>query len=410
MSTPPRIHSGHVPFQGRYTADALEGRRGWVAEQTGAELSALAGAPPPASAVEGNVENHVGYVQLPVGAAGPLRIDGEFAQGTFFVPLATTEGALVASASRGARAITESGGVRVRVLSDQMMRAPSFIFRSLVDSVAFASWVRKEQGAIRAIAESQTRHGKLLSCDPTVLGDTVCLLMSYDTGDAYSANMVMRCNWAVCNYIVSTFPAQSGREIHDHYVDSNMGAEKKISFFMYTTSMRGKRVVAEAKLDRGVMASVLRTTPEDLFEAFVAGITPTAAAGSMGVNVNFANIVAAIFTACGQDIATVPESAQGQLNFRLEPDGLYFGCLMPNLVVGTVGGGTALPAQSAALDMLGCRGTGGAKKLAEIVCATCLALDLSTFSAICSDHFVRAHEKLGRNRPKTGPLGLPPQL
>lgn len=395
-------------MQGRYTEDALAARRTWIEEQTGSGLDALAAQiPPPASMLEGNIENHVGFVQVPVGVAGPLLIDGEFAKGTFYVPLATSEGALVASASRGARAITDSGGARVRVVSDQMMRSPSFIFGSIVDSLAFADWVRMNESSIRTIADSQTRHGRLLTCEPTVLGDTVCLLLSYDTGDAYGANMVMRSNFAVCSYVVSTFPAQTGREILDHYVDSNMGAEKKINFFTYTTSMRGKRVVAEVELKGDVIRSVLRTTPEDLFEAFVAGITPTAAAGSMGVNVNFSNIVAAIFTACGQDIATVPESAQGQLNFRLERDGLYFGCLMPNIVVGTVGGGTGLPSQRACLEMIDCYGTGKAKKLAEIVCVACLALDLSTFSAICADHFVRAHEKLGRNRPKTGRLTAP---
>lgn len=399
--------SDTLPGKGEYTDEALVARRRWIEARTQADLGALSGAVmPPAETFKGNIENQIGAVQIPVGVAGPLLVNGEHAQGGFYVPLATTEGALVASCSRGARAVSESGGATVRVVSDQMMRAPMFVFESLTDSLTFAKWVGDHLAEIHAIAKEQSRHGRLRTVEPVVLGDTVCLKLAYFTGDAYGANMVMKANWAISQWILSAFPAETGIQFWDHFVDSQMGAEKKINYMTYTDSTRGKRVVAECVIRREVMARVLKTTAEDVFEALVSGTGIAMASGVMGYNVNFANVVAAMFAATGQDLATVPESAQGQLNFRLQEDGLYLGVLLPNLVVATVGGGVALPSQRAALESIGCYGAGKALKFAEIVAATVLCLDLSTASAITADHFVQAHERLGRNRPKTGRLHL----
>lgn len=400
-----------VPLKKVYTPEAMVSRRQWTEAQTGAGLEPLSGQHVPAPELfQGNIESHLGYVQVPVGVAGPLLIKGEHAQGVFYVPLATTEGALVASCTRGMRAVTESGGATVRVVSDQMMRAPMFTFETLVHAVAFADWVKAHEGGIRSVAESQSRTAKIISIQPVLLGDTVCLQMSYHTGDAYGANMVMKCSWAACHWIALEFPRQTGIQYLDWYVDSQLGAEKKVNAMTYTTSLRGKRVVAEVHLKRDVMNRVLKVTPEDLFEGLVAGVGPTWAAHMLGCNVNFANVVAALFTATGQDIATVPESSQGQISFRLTEEGMYFGVMLPTVVVATVGGGTGLPSQKASLDMLGCHGPGKAKKLAEIVAAAAMSLDISTYSAIMVDHFVQAHERLGRNRPRTGtgPISLPP--
>lgn len=394
-----------VPGTGDYTQEALQKRQDWAKAQTGID-PALACQPIQPDSLQGNIENHVGFVQVPVGLAGPLLIDGEHAQGVFYVPMATTEGALVASCSRGCRAATESGGVKVRVISDQMTRSPIFLFESLTDSAAFADWIKANVAQIATVAQSQTKRGRLLSLTPVVLGDTVSLMFSYDTGDAYGANMVMKCNFAACMWINQRFPADTGIKPLDWYVDSNMGSEKKVSFISFVNSTRGKKVVAEVHLKRHVIEQVLKTTPEDLFEAYVAGITANGAAGVVGTNVNLANTVAAIFTATGQDIATIGESAVGQMNFRLTEEGVYFGIMMPGLIVASVGGGTALPSQKTYLDMIGCSGAGKAKKLAEVVAAAALCLDLSTWSAIAADHFVDAHERLGRNRPRTGPLRL----
>lgn len=389
-----------VPHKKRYTAEALRDRRRWVAAATGADLAPLSGdAAPAAGLFSGNIESHVGFVQVPIGAAGPLLIDGEHAQGVFYVPLATTEGALVASCTRGMRAISESGGATVRVVSDQMMRAPMFTFDSLTEAVAFSAWVRASVKEIRQVAEAQSRVARLLSLEPMVLGDTVCLQLSFHTGDAYGANMVMKCCWAVCQWIEREFPQATGLKPRAWYVDSQLGGEKKVNAMTYTSSLRGKRVVAETHLRGDVMRRVLRVSPEALFAALNAGMDPTLAAHMLGCNVNFANVVAALYTATGQDIATVPESSQGQISFRLTEDGMYFGVMLPNVVVATVGGGTALPSQRASLEMLGCFGEGKARRLAEIVAASCMALDLSTYAAIAADHFVQAHERLGRNRP-----------
>lgn len=400
-------HAASVPFKKLYTEDALDARRQWASETTGAELSALASLPA-AEAFRGNIESHIGYAMIPVGVAGPLLIHGEFAQGVFYVPMATTEGALVASCTRGMRAVTESGGATVRVVSDQMMRAPMFSFERLTEAVTFADWVTRNAENIKVVAESQSRVAKLLSVVPVLLGDSVCLQLSFHTGDAYGANMVMKCCWAVCQWILMEFHEGTGIPFLDWYVDSQLGAEKKVNAMTYTTSLRGKRVIAEVHLKREVMQSILRVSPEDLFEAFVAGLAPNFASAMLGCNVNFSNPVAAIFAATGQDLATVPESSQGQINFRLTDEGMYFGVMLPSVVVATVGGGTALPSQLAALEMIGCAGAGKAKKLAEIVAVSAMSLDLSTYSAIAADHFVQAHERLGRNRPRTGPLTLPP--
>ncbi len=402
---------GGVPFKRVYTEDALRSRRQWASQTTSADLSALAAdTQPPADLFRGNIESHIGFVQVPVGVAGPLLVHGEHAQGAFYVPMATTEGALVASSTRGMRAVSESGGAKVRVVSDKMMRAPMFTFESLTEAVQFVEWVKENDAQLKGIASSQSRVGRLTHINPVILGDTVCLQLSYFTGDAYGANMVMKCSWALCHWTLLEFPRQTGLAFLDWYVDSQLGAEKKVNAMTYTTSMRGKRVVAEVHLKRDVMKTVLKVTPEDLFEALVAGLAPNMASGMLGCNVNFANSIASIFTATGQDIATVPESCQGQINFRMTHDGMYFGALLPNLVVATIGGGTMLPSQKACLELLGCSGTGKAKKLAEIVTAAAMALDISTYAAIAADHFVQAHEKLGRNRPRTGPLTLPPGM
>ncbi|HEY9900234.1 MAG TPA: hydroxymethylglutaryl-CoA reductase [Pantanalinema sp.] len=397
---PDSVRPASVPHKKRYTADSLRARREWVAEATGAELGALSGEEAPSATLfSGNIESHVGFVQVPIGVAGPLLINGEHAQGVFYVPLATTEGALVASCTRGMRAVSESGGATVRVVSDQMMRSPMFTFDSLVTAVAFAAWVRASVMEIRAVAEAQSRVARLLSLEPMVLGDTVCVQLSFHTGDAYGANMVMKCCWAVCQWIAQEFPAQTGLTPSAWYVDSQLGGEKKVNAMAYTSSLRGKRVVAETHLRADVMRRILRVSPEDLFSALNAGMGPTLAAHMLGCNVNFANVVAALYTATGQDIATVPESSQGQISFRLTDEGMYFGVMLPNVVVATVGGGTALPSQRASLDMLDCFGEGKARRLAEIVACAAMSLDLSTYAAIAADHFVQAHERLGRNRP-----------
>lgn len=397
---PDTARPASVPHKKRYTAEALSDRRRWVADATGADLAPLSGEQAPAAGLySGNIESHVGFVQVPIGAAGPLLIHGEHADGVFYVPLATTEGALVASCTRGMRAVSESGGATVRVVSDQMMRAPMFTFDSLTESVAFADWVRANLAPIRGMAEAQSRVARLLSLEPMVLGDAVCLQLSFHTGDAYGANMVMKCCWAVCQWIEREFPAATGIAPRAWYVDSQLGGEKKVNAMTYTSSLRGKRVVAETHLHRDVMRRILRVTPEDMFAALNAGMGPTLAAHMLGCNVNFANVVAALYTATGQDIATIPESSQGQISFRLTDEGMYFGVMLPNVVVATVGGGTALPSQRASLEMLGCFGEGKARRLAEIVAASAMALDISTYAAIAADHFVQAHERLGRNRP-----------
>jgi hydroxymethylglutaryl-CoA reductase (NADPH) len=397
-----------VPEKNNYSNQAIEARQQWLSQKKNIDLSSLKTNDQVhrGELFQGNIENHIGFVQIPVGLAGPILIEGGYAQGEFFVPLATTEGALVASCSRGMAAITASGGARVRVLSDQMMRAPMFLFPSLLDAQVFSELVFEEQENLEKITKLTSKYARLKGVNPIILGDNVAVQLSFETGDAYGANMVMKSCWAITRHLKGVYKQKTGSAPLDAFVDSPLGAEKKVSSMSYATSLRGKRVVAEVNLTREAIASFLKTTPEDLFETLVAGMAPNMAACNLGFNVNFANVIAAIFTATGQDIATVPESCQGQINYRLTAEGLYFGVLLPNLIVATVGGGTALPSQATCLDILESKGSGKAMQLAEIVAVTCMALDLSTFAAIVADHFVDAHERLGRNRPRTGPLRL----
>ncbi|HEY9766873.1 MAG TPA: hypothetical protein V6C82_10920, partial [Chroococcales cyanobacterium] len=286
MENPP------VPLRKVYTEEALRSRRKWASEATGVNLASISGEKiPSAPLFEGNIESHIGFAMVPIGLAGPVLISGEHAKGVFYLPMATTEGALVASCTRGMRAVTESGGATVRVVSDQMMRAPMFSFETLTEAMVFAAWVRENEEKLRSIAEAQTRVGKLLSAKPVVLGDTVCVQLSFFTGDAYGANMIMKCNWAICQWILSAFHDFSGINFLDWYVDSQLGAEKKVTAKTYASGLRGKHVIAEVHLKREALQRILHVSPEDLFESFVAGLGPNWAVTMLGCNVNFANAV-----------------------------------------------------------------------------------------------------------------------
>ena len=409
--TPPRAAERHdadplaalkVPGRGRYDADARRERLAWLGERTGASLAALAEMRLVPERLSSNVENAVGAIEIPVGIAGPLLFDGAAARGVIYAPLATTEGALVASAARGATAITRAGGVRTRVIAQRMTRAPAFEFASARDAFIFAGWIVEQLDALRECVGQVSRHAMLRSAEPHVAGTTAHVVFSYETGDAAGQNMTTGTTWHACQWILRQLPAL-GVSPTCFLIEANMSSDKKVGSCI-PGGGRGCAVVAECAIDAETLRRVLKVTPGELLRAFAMMQSGAAAAGMATFNVNIANIIAGIFTATGQDIASVHESSLGTLELWSTPSGIAARLVLPGLVIGTVGGGTHLPAQRALLESMGCSGARTVRRLAEIIAGYCLALDLSTMAAISTGEFATAHERLGRNRP-VEPLG-----
>ena len=411
--------TARVPQRGHYTAAAARARLDWVRCHTGAALDETARHGLDPEALRGNVENFVGAVQVPVGVAGPLLFCGEAARGPVLAPFATTEGALVASACRGARALTLAGGVTTRVLGQQMVRAPVFAFESMVHAAQFARWLEGETGALRAAVRTASQRADLVRVQPVVLGRSVHARFCYRTADAAGQNMTTAATHRACRWILQHLPADTG--LTGHHIEGNLSSDKKAGFLSFTDG-RGTRVAAEARISGRVLQDVLKVDARTLLTTWQDFVAGSVAAGLIGLNVNVANTVAALFLATGQDVACVHESAVAHLDLRPDgEDGVYAALTLPALIVGTVGGGTSLPAQREALAMMGCYdartdgaeigGDGKSGRLAEIVAGFALALDLSTLAAIAAGHFAAAHERLGRNRPglgiQTHDLGAP---
>jgi hydroxymethylglutaryl-CoA reductase (NADPH) len=344
-----------------------------------------------------NAENVIGAVQVPMGVIGPLRVNGDYARGEFYVPLATTEGALIASVNRGAKAVTLSGGTRVKIIFDGMARAPVFKLDSIIDVVDFIDWVKKHYEDLKHIAESTTSHGKLISVEPYVLGNNVWLRFIYDTGDAMGMNMATIATEKVCEYIEENF----GRA-RCLAVSGNMCSDKKQSI-VNSLHGRGKTVVAEALIPNDIITKVLKSDKNLIHEV---NLRKNWAGGARAgtffqYNAHFANIIAAIFLATGQDMAQVVESSSGYTWTEVRENGIYISVTLTSLEVGTVGGGTRLPTQREALSIMGVYGSGNppgsnAKKFAEIIASTVLAGELNLLSALANKELGKAHLKLGR--------------
>jgi len=339
-----------------------------------------------------NVENCIGTVKIPVGLAGPLRVRGMFARGDFYVPLATTEAALVASYSRGARAISEAGGCVSIILHEGMRRTPGFGFRTLTEAGLFAVWCMQQRDALRAAAATTTQHGELIDIGMAVEGNHVYLILDYTTGDASGQNMVTIATQAVCEYIMENATMRP----QFCFVEANLSGDKKATAHSFV-SVRGKKVSAEVTLPAELVASRLHTTPQEFDRYWKMSAIGAIQSGSIGVQGHFANALAAFYIACGQDPACVAESAVGVTRFEVTANGdLYAAVTLPSVVVGSVGGGTALPSQHACLEIMGLAGPGKAAALAEVCGALALAGELSITAALCSGEFTRAHQNLAR--------------
>jgi hydroxymethylglutaryl-CoA reductase (NADPH) len=339
-----------------------------------------------------NIENFIGTVKVPVGLAGPLRVNGLFAQGDYYVPLATTEAALVASYSRGTQLITAAGGCTAILINEAISRAPGFVFGNLPEAAQFVVWATSQLDEFKRHAAATTRHGQLIDLHLTLEGNHVYLNLEFLTGDASGQNMVTLATEAICRYIEASSPVRP----QYFFIEANLSGDKKASAQSFL-SVRGKKVSAEVILPAELVGERLHTTPEHMVNYWRMSAVGGVLSGTMGVHGHYANGLAALYIACGQDAACVAESAVGVTRFEVTERGeLYAAVTLPNLVVGTVGGGTGLPSQRACLEILGLSGPDHARALAEVCAALCLAGELSIAGAICSGDFARAHQLLAR--------------
>lgn len=377
-----------------YTQEMSQTRREFIETETGAALSHLGHYSIPPATLSGNIENFAGVAQVPVGFAGPMVVNGEHAKGEFYVPMATTEGTLVASYSRGMRLTREAGGVTTTVIDDAMQRAPMFAFADAREALAFGKWVTQHFDGIKAASDATTSVGRLRDIEQYAASKLRWLRFNYTCGDAAGQNMVSKATKAGCEWILANYPGKV-----EHFVlAANLDTDKKHSH-LNSLHTRGKRVVAEVTLPKKLMTEIMHCPPEALFKQRQYSNMGALMAGSVSNGAHFANGNTAMFIACGQDVANVAESSAGFTYAEITPNGdYYFSVTIPSLIVATYGGGTGLATQNECLNVLGCTGQGKVNKFAEIVAATVLCGDLSLASAVVADEWVSSHERLGRNR------------
>jgi hydroxymethylglutaryl-CoA reductase (NADPH) len=362
-------------------------RRAWLEHNTGHSLQAAADTAFTPEEVRGNIENLVGAVHMPLGVAGPIRVNGEHAQGSYYVPFATTEGTLVATYQAGMRAITEGGGANAYVLGDSLDITPCFMLTSARDAISFSRWLNDHLDELKGVAAETTAHGRLVELHTHVLGRRVLARFVFTTGDAMGMNMVNIAVDQVCRYVMELELCER------YYLRCNYSSDKKpaaINLFR----PYGKEVAIDFTLPATVVETYLGVSARDLLNFIATGRLGAMQAGALGMNAHFANGLAAIYIACGQDVAQVVNASIGFVDAELvDNDDLYVFARLPNLVVGTVGGGTNLPAQSECLGLLDCRGDGTAPKFAEIVAATLLGGELAIGAALANGRFIEAHRK-----------------
>jgi len=342
----------------------------------------------------GNIENFFGVAQVPIGLAGPMLVNGEHATGEFFVPLATTEGTLVASYNRGMKLCREAGGVTTTILDDRMQRAPVFSFDNARDAKAFRVWLDEHFEDVAAAAQTTTRSGKLIEIQKFPVSKLLYTRFNYTTGDAAGQNLTGKATFAACAWIKQNYPG----ELH-FLLEGQFATDKKTSV-VNMLHTRGKRVVAEITLPAALVEEQMHVSTDKLYAARMRGQLGSIMSVTNNNGNHSANGITAMFIATGQDVANVAESSALYGFSELLPNGdFYASVTLPSLIVATYGGGTGLATQRECLEMLGCYGTGGVLKLAEIIAATVLAGELSLGSAVVAEEWVQAHDDLGRNRP-----------
>ena len=376
-----------------YSEVMAQQRRDFVEQKTSTKLHHIGHYSIDPADTAGNIENFIGVAQVPMGLIGPLLVNGEHAQGEFYVPMATSEGTLIASYNRGARLLRESGGIKVTVVDDAMQRAPVFIFNDAREAREFGIWVEQNFDQIAAQAETTTSSGKLRNIEQYAAARMRYLRFNFTTGDAAGQNMVGKATFVACEWIMQTYPG-----IQRYMLSGAMDTDKKHSQ-INTLHSRGKRVVAEVVIPNALLEKVMGVSAQTLFKSRQITQVGSFMAGSSSTGAHAANGIAAVFIATGQDAANVAESSSSIVYADIDDQSNYYlSITLPSLIVATYGGGTGLPTQQECLNMLGCNGAGKVHKLAEIIAATVLAGEVSLMSAVVAGDWVTSHDALGRNR------------
>lgn len=393
--TTPKSRGGHIPRDNfdDYGEKIIKTRQQYFEQQSGGKVNHVGKYSIEPNDLKGNIEHFIGVAQVPMGIAGPIKIDGEYAKGEFTVPLATTEGTLVASYNRGMKLLNMSGGVKATVVDDAMQRAPVFVFSDARGARDFAKWVQENIETIRGEAEATSSVAKLTYIDTYLSNKFAFLRFNYRTGDAAGQNMVGRATFAACGWILDHYDG-----IENFFLESNFATDKKASQINIMRT-RGKRVTAEATIKREDLLSVMRVDPKQIdYHGRVAGVG-SFLSGVNNTGLHSPNGITAMFIATGQDVANVSESSAAMMYSELTDEGdLYLSITIPSLIVATYGGGTGIGTQRECLELLGCYGRDKVYKFAEIIASVVLAGEISLASAISSSDWVSSHEEYGRNR------------
>jgi hydroxymethylglutaryl-CoA reductase (NADPH) len=332
-----------------------------------------------------NCELMIGVAQIPMGVAGSLRLRSVQAEfDDYYVPLATTEGALVASINRGCKAVREGGGANVFVEKVGVTRGPVFKTGGLSESFRFQKWLNDHFDDLNNQSVKTSSHIKLLKIEPRVVGENVFVRFVFDSADAMGMNMATIATESLTLFIKK----ETGVKCLS--VSGNFCTDKKPSWQNFILG-RGFKVWAEVFLTKKVVKEVLKTTPEDIYNIWLNKcMLGSAVSGSMGFNAQFANVISAIFLATGQDPAHIVEGSLGITTVSLREGGLYFSIYLPDLMVGTVGGGTGLATQKEALSIV------GPKNLVKVIGGAVLAGEISLLASLSEQSLAKAHRKLGR--------------
>ena len=377
-----------------YSNEIIDERQKFISVQTGVAFKHINKFSFGPKVLQGNIENFIGVAQVPIGLAGPLKVLGEYAKGDFYIPMATTEGTLVASYNRGMKLLSEAGGVTCTIMDDAMQRAPLFVFENARFSKNFGQWIDDNFTQIKAKAEETTKSGKLTDIEQYTVGKLHWLRFNFTTGDAAGQNMVTKATHRACHWML-----ENDIEGLEHFsMAANMDTDKKHSH-LNTLQTRGKRVVAEATIPKELIEKIMHTTAETLFKQRQLSNVGAILSNSSNNGAHSANGLTAMFIATGQDVANIAESSAAITYSEVKANGDYYiSITIPSLIIATYGGGTALPTQRECLEILGCFGSDKVYKLAEIMAGVVLAGELSLASAIVANEWVSSHESLGRNR------------
>jgi hydroxymethylglutaryl-CoA reductase (NADPH) len=346
-----------------------------------------------------NIENLIGCIQIPVGVAGPIVINGQYAKGKFFVPLATTEGALVASISRGIKAINQAGGTKVIVSNKGVTRGPVFQLKSITQLNDFKIWFENNLNRIIEITKNSNSYIQFINYSFHNIGRNIWIRFSFDSDQAMGMNMATNATKLICDYILENYD-----NIKLIAISGNLCIDKKPSAINNILG-RGKSVTVEVRLNKDIVNNILQTDIDSLVNTCnIKTWQGSMLAGSNVANAHIANIIAAIFAATGQDLAQVVESSSGFTIIEHDDDDVLVSVTMPSIMIGTIGGGTSLPHQKTLLELclknIDDDNQINNKTLgfAEIIASVVLAGELNLHAAIASNNLAQAHNKLGKGK------------